>query len=85
MSASTTSHRLYKAFFIALLLMFALVYLGPLYVMLSTSFKGVEEIRNGNILAVPALVATATALRRIFGIAYVVFCLRCLFLQSLEH
>ena len=53
MSASTTSHKLYKALFIALLLFFALVYLGPLYVMLTTSFKGIEEIRNGNILAFP--------------------------------
>ena len=53
MSASTTSHKLYKALFIALLLMFALVYLAPLYVMLTTSFKGIEEIRNGNILALP--------------------------------
>ena len=53
MSASTTSHKLYKALFIALLLIFALVYLGPLYVMLTTSFKGIEEIRNGNILALP--------------------------------
>jgi glucose/mannose transport system permease protein len=53
MSASTTSHKLYKALFIALLLFFALVYLGPLYVMLATSFKGIEEIRNGNILALP--------------------------------
>ena len=53
MSASTNSHKLYKALFIALLLFFALVYLGPLYVMLTTSFKGIEEIRNGNILALP--------------------------------
>ena len=53
MSASTTSHRLYKALFITLLLVFALVYLAPLYVMLTTSFKGIEEIRNGNILALP--------------------------------
>ena len=53
MSASTTSHRLYKALFITLLLVFALVYLAPLYVMLTTSFNGIEEIRNGNILALP--------------------------------
>jgi glucose/mannose transport system permease protein len=53
MSASTTTHKLYKGLFIALLLTFALVYLGPLYVMLTTSFKGIEEIRNGNILALP--------------------------------
>ena len=53
MSASTTTHKLYKGLFIALLLTFALVYLGPLYVMLTTSFRGIEEIRNGNILALP--------------------------------
>lgn len=53
MSSSTTTHKLYKGLFIALLLTFALVYLGPLYVMLTTSFKGIEEIRNGNILALP--------------------------------
>jgi len=53
MSASTTSHRLHKALFITLLLVFALVYLAPLYVMLTTSFKDIEEIRNGNILALP--------------------------------
>ncbi|MBT5629496.1 MAG: carbohydrate ABC transporter permease [Oceanospirillaceae bacterium] len=53
MSASTTTHKLYKGLFVALLLTFALVYLGPLYVMLTTSFKGIEEIRNGNILALP--------------------------------
>ena len=53
MSAFTTPHKLYKTLFIALLLMCALVYLAPLYVMLTTSFKGIEEIRNGNILALP--------------------------------
>ena len=59
MSASTTSHRLYKMLFITLLLVFALVYLGPLYVMLTTSFKGIEEIRNGNILALPDTLNTS--------------------------
>lgn len=53
MSSSRFSQKLCKAFFITLLLVFALIYLGPLYVMLTTSFKGVEEIRNGNILALP--------------------------------
>jgi len=53
MSSLTLSKKLYKAFFITLLLVFALAYLGPLYVMLTTSFKGIEEIRNGNILALP--------------------------------
>ena len=53
MSSITTSQRVYKALFITLLLLFALVYLAPLYVMLTTSFKGIEEIRSGNILALP--------------------------------
>jgi glucose/mannose transport system permease protein len=53
MNTSTLSQKLSKAFFITLLLVFALAYLGPLYVMLTTSFKGIEEIRNGNILALP--------------------------------
>ena len=53
MSSLTRTQRLYKALFITLLLFFALVYLAPLYVMLSTSFKGIEEIRSGNILALP--------------------------------
>jgi len=44
MRASTTSHKLYKALFVTLLLAAALVYLAPLYVMLTTSFKGIEEI-----------------------------------------
>ena len=54
MNRLTTSQKLYKVLFISLLLLFALVYLAPLYVMLTTSFKGIEEIRNGNILALPA-------------------------------
>ncbi|WP_338844614.1 carbohydrate ABC transporter permease [Massilia sp. W12] len=37
----------------ALLAVFVLYYLTPLYVMLSTSLKSVDEIRNGNLLALP--------------------------------
>ena len=37
----------------AILLLFALFYLLPLYVMLATSLKSVEEIRAGNLLALP--------------------------------
>lgn len=36
-----------------LLLIFALVYLIPLFVMLVTSFKEMDEIQNGNMLALP--------------------------------
>ena len=37
----------------AILLMFALFYLAPLYVMIATSLKSVDEIRAGNLLALP--------------------------------
>jgi glucose/mannose transport system permease protein len=37
----------------ALLLLFALYYLAPLYVMLATSFKSLDELRSGNLLAWP--------------------------------
>ncbi|MGO7186270.1 carbohydrate ABC transporter permease, partial [Rhizobium brockwellii] len=34
-----------------LLLVFAVLYLMPLFVMLTTSFKTMDEIQNGNMLA----------------------------------
>lgn len=37
----------------ALLLVFVLYYLAPLYVMLATSFKSLDEIRAGNLLSPP--------------------------------
>ena len=37
----------------AVLILFALYYLFPLYVMVSTSFKDIEEIRSGGILSLP--------------------------------
>ena len=36
-----------------ILLLFALFYVAPLYVMLVTSLKGIEEIRLGNLMALP--------------------------------
>lgn len=36
-----------------ILLFFALIYLAPLYVMFTTSFKDIEEIRSGNLMALP--------------------------------
>jgi glucose/mannose transport system permease protein len=53
MNSLTLSQKMNKILFITILVLFALTYLGPLYVMLTTSFKGIEEIRNGNILALP--------------------------------
>lgn len=38
----------------SVLLLFALFYLMPLFVMLATSFKTLDEIRSGNILALPS-------------------------------
>jgi glucose/mannose transport system permease protein len=37
-----------------LLAFFAIVYLMPLFVMLVTSFKTMDEIQNGNMLALPS-------------------------------
>ena len=36
-----------------ILLFFALIYLAPLYVMFTTSLKDIEEIRSGNLMAIP--------------------------------
>ena len=43
-----------RGFIYGVLIFFALLYLTPLYVMLTTSFKDIEEIRSGNLLALPA-------------------------------
>jgi len=40
-----------------LLLLFLLYYIAPLYVMLSTSFKSLDEIRSGNLLSLPQAVS----------------------------
>ena len=37
----------------SLLLLFLLYYIAPLYVMLATSFKSLDDIRGGNLLALP--------------------------------
>ncbi|HIE77670.1 MAG TPA: carbohydrate ABC transporter permease [Candidatus Thioglobus sp.] len=37
----------------SILIFFAFIYLAPLYVMFSTSLKDIEEIRSGNLLALP--------------------------------
>jgi glucose/mannose transport system permease protein len=38
----------------ACLMIFAVLYLMPLYVMITTSLKDIEEIRQGNLLSLPA-------------------------------
>ena len=42
-----------RIFIYGLLALFALFYLMPLFVMLVTSFKTMDEIQNGNMLALP--------------------------------
>lgn len=48
--------RVGRALIYALLALFAAYYLLPLFVMLSTSLKTLEEIRTGNLLSLPAAV-----------------------------
>ena len=42
-----------RAFIYLILIFFALIYLAPLYVMFTTSLKDIEEIRSGNLMALP--------------------------------
>src|SRR3712207_5869196 len=46
-------HPALRVLLYAVLALFALFYLAPLYVMVATSLKSVEEIRQGNLLALP--------------------------------
>ena len=39
---------------LAMLLLFAAFFLTPLYVMLSTSLKTMDEVRTGTLLSLPA-------------------------------
>ena len=55
--------RLNRVVIYGLLLLFAGFYLTPLYVMLTTSFKTLDEIRGGDILALPAQPTAAAWLR----------------------
>jgi glucose/mannose transport system permease protein len=51
--AGAGSHPAFRILLYAILLLFALFYLGPLYVMIVTSLKSVDEIRQGNMMALP--------------------------------
>ena len=53
-AASASRNRLFSRIFIyGLLVIFSIIYLMPLFVMLVTSFKTMDEIQNGNMLALP--------------------------------
>ncbi|MDP9809460.1 glucose/mannose transport system permease protein [Rhizobium tibeticum] len=53
-AANAARSRMFSRIFIyGLLVIFAIIYLMPLFVMLVTSFKTMDEIQNGNMLALP--------------------------------
>jgi glucose/mannose transport system permease protein len=52
-SVSPGSARFARYFIYATLVIFALIYLLPLFVMIITSLKPLDEIRSGNMLALP--------------------------------
>ena len=51
--AGSSGQTPWRILLLAILILFALFYLAPLYVMIATSLKSVEEIRTGNLLAFP--------------------------------
>ena len=55
--------RLTRALIYAVLLVFAVYYLLPLFVMMVNSFKELDEIRGGNMLALPKMVTVAPWLK----------------------
>ena len=52
-SFKLTKYNMGRAFIYLILLFFAFIYLAPLYVMFTTSLKDIEEIRSGNLMALP--------------------------------
>jgi len=52
-----TAKAISRALVYAVLVLAALFFLAPLYVMLATSFKDGEQIRSGSLLALPASLA----------------------------
>ena len=55
--------RLTRALIYAVLLVFVVYYLLPLFVMMVNSFKELDEIRGGNMLALPEIVTAAPWLK----------------------
>jgi len=53
-SETAGSHLLGRVVVYTLLILFALYYLMPLFVMVTTSLKTLDDIRGGNLLALPA-------------------------------
>lgn len=53
----TRQAKLARTVIYTVLALMALFYLAPLYVMLSTSFKSLDEIRTGNLLSLPGAIS----------------------------
>ena len=51
--SSRIKRTIYRWILFIILGIFALYYISPLYVMLVTSFKSIEEIRQGNLFSLP--------------------------------
>ena len=51
--SSNTKKLIYRWILFVILGIFALYYITPLYVMIVTSFKTMEEIRQGNLFSLP--------------------------------
>ena len=67
-SQSAGSQRIGRVLVYAALILFALYYLMPLFVMVVTSLKSLDEIRAGNLLALP-LAPTVEAWTKAWGSA----------------
>ncbi len=52
-SFKLTKYNIGRTFIYLILIFFAFIYLAPLYVMFTTSLKDIEEIRSGNLMALP--------------------------------
>ena len=52
-SLKLTKYNIGRIFIYSILIFFAFIYLAPLYVMFTTSLKDIEEIRSGNLMALP--------------------------------
>lgn len=49
----TTSGKIIRFFIYTLLVIFAIYFLAPLFIMIITSLKSIEEIKNGTLLSLP--------------------------------
>ena len=70
---TSLTQRLLRYGLYAILLVMAFVYLMPLWVMLLTSLKDVEEIRTGTLLSLPGSLNFDAYVRRDFSLSHELF------------